>query len=428
MRTRFAVIASILSGLVGVMAPGTAAAAPRHDDGLTINATPNPIVAGDGVLIYGQLDGPSSSDQTIYLYHRIHPRPYFSLVGRTTTNAMGFYEFVRPDGLVYTNRDWFVRGPAHTHSRTVFERVMPQVTLAASTDAATTGQPVLLSGGVVPNHPFERIKLQEQNAVNGNGWHTIARAFTDADSSFSVPKRWRVPGIYTLRAVLHRDRRNIVGASSDVSVTVQQRQHRSFTIDSSSPVIADGQSVTLSGTLYAPGSTTTPEPTTEVTLYGRQHGGRLEALATTTTDSSGNYSFIQTPDHNTVYRVATTLKPRHTTANLFEGVQDVVTIDQSSAGAEVGGSVTFAGGVTPDHTGHIIYLQQLDAAGHWQDVQAGVVGTGSAYSFTYTFGQTGSFQLRARIDGGPENIGGASPALTVTVSGVEPPASLPPAG
>ena len=427
MRTRFAVIASILGAFVGVTAAGTAAAAPRHNHGLTINATPNPIIAGQGVLIYGQLDGPNSGDQTIYLYHRLPPHPYFSLISRTTTNSMGFYEFVRPDGLVESNRDWFVRGPGPSHSRTVHERVSALVTLASSTGTATTAQPVLLSGTVTPDHPFERVRIQEQNAVNGNDWHTIAKTFTNGASAFSVPKRWRVPGIYTLRAVFPGDRRNVVGASPDISVTIQQQQNPVFTINSGSPVITDGQSVTITGTLFAPGSTTTPEPTTEVTLYGRQHGGGFQALATKTTGADGGYSFTQTPVHNTNYRVLTTLKPRRATANLFEGVQDVVTINQSATTAEVGGSVMITGVVTPDHTGHIIYLQEMDAAGNWQNVDASVVTTGSAYSFDYTFGQSGTFELRARIDGGPENIGAASPPVSVTVSGVEPPSSLPPA-
>jgi hypothetical protein len=81
--------------------------------------------------------------------------------------------------------------------------------------------------------------------------------------------------------------------------------------------------------------------------------------------------------------------------------------------------------VTPDHTGHLIYLQQETANGDWQNVAQGVVTTGSRFSFSYTFGQAGTFNLRARIYGGPENVGGASAPVTITVSGVVPFSQLP---
>jgi hypothetical protein len=83
--------------------------------------------------------------------------------------------------------------------------------------------------------------------------------------------------------------------------------------------------------------------------------------------------------------------------------------------------------VTPDHTGHAVELQRLGTDGNWHDVAAGVVASGSTYSFSYTFGQEGSVELRARIYGGPENVGGAAPSATIAVSGVLPIASLPPA-
>ena len=47
MRLRIAVAASLLAALVVIVIPGVATARihhhPRHNDGLTINATPNPI-------------------------------------------------------------------------------------------------------------------------------------------------------------------------------------------------------------------------------------------------------------------------------------------------------------------------------------------------------------------------------------------------
>ena len=71
MRPRFAMLASLVAALAVAVAPGVAGAAPKHNHGLTINATPNPIVSGQGVLIYGQLKGSPVAGQPIVLYHRV---------------------------------------------------------------------------------------------------------------------------------------------------------------------------------------------------------------------------------------------------------------------------------------------------------------------------------------------------------------------
>lgn len=435
MRTRFAVLAVAVSALLTVTVPGVASAAPRHNHGLTINATPNPILAGEGVLIYGQLNGAGSAGQTIYLYHRLALQPRFTLVQRTTTNSFGFYEFVRADGVVTTNRNWYVRGPDSTRSRTVNERVAALVSLVASfvgstPNAPVTGQTVLLSGHVTPNHAFEPVLVQEQNGLANNGWTTIRTAFTGGGSNFTVPYRWSRPGIYTLRAVFKGDTRNITGTSDDVTVDVTQKQNPLFTISSSSPIITDGQSVTISGVLSSAPST--PEASTQVTLYGMTAGGSFQAIGTTVTGAAGNYSFPESPTANTAYKVQTTLKPtgkpRPTTATLYEGVQDVVTISGSQyQTATVGETIMLTGTVTPDHTGDVIYLQSLGSDGDWHNVATGVLASGSTYSFPDTFGQAGVFQLRTRIYGDPENVGAASKSVTITVMGVAPASTLPPA-
>ena len=144
-----------------------------------------------------------------------------------------------------------------------------------------------------------------------------------------------------MRVVFRTDLRNIRGESDPVTVTIQQAQVADFTINTSDPIIDFGQSATISGTLFMPG-TTTPEPSTAVTLFGRTAGqSHFIALGATTTDANGNYSFTVSPPHNTIYVVRTTLPPHRHTAPLFEGVRDVVTLASSSPGSTVGGHVTF---------------------------------------------------------------------------------------
>ncbi len=422
MRTRLAVLATVLSALVISAAPAVANAAPS----LTINTTANPVIAGQSLLIYGQLTGlPNDANKPIVLFHRIVPAARFTIIGVRRTNALGYYSFVRPDGIVVSNRNWYVEGPFGLRSVTIHEKVSALVSLASNTMTANTGQPVVFTGHISPYHPYQRVLLQEQNSLSGNGWATIAKTFTGGGSNFMVPHRWRAPGTYTLRAVFPGDPRNIAGDSDSVTVTIQQKQVPSFTINSSNPIIQEGGSTTISGVLYAKGSTTTPEPTTEVTLWASKAGGSWQAQTTIPTGSDGSYSFPVTPVNNTAYEVRTTLPPARHTAVLFEGVQDTLTITAGSLTGVVGGTDMVSGTVSPDHTGHLIYLQQLGTDGNWHNVNAGVVTTGSVYTFTYTFNQAGTVQLRARIFGGPENIGGASSSVSIVVTGVAPIATLP---
>ncbi|HEX3802819.1 MAG TPA: hypothetical protein VHV75_08285 [Solirubrobacteraceae bacterium] len=419
-------VASLVLALPNLASAATHHRGPRYNHGLTIAATPDPITAGEGVLIYGQLKGPDSAHKRIYLFHRINPASRFTIVGVRRTNAQGFYEFVRADGVVVSNRNWFVAGPYGTHSRTIHELVSAIVTLNASSAGVTTAQPVTFTGTVSPTHSHERVLLQQQNSTSGDGWQTIAAGSTNGSSAFAITHRFRSAGSYTLRTYFPSDPRNLASESSTITETVQQEQNPSFTIGGSAAVIADGQPVTISGTLYAAGSTT-PQPNTQVTLYGKQIHGAFKALASGTTDSSGNYTFTQIPLHNAVYLVETAGGAHEQTAHLYVGVQDVVTISASASTIAVGAPVTISGTATPEHSGHVIYLQEQNSAGDWVNVESGYVSASSTYSFSYTPGQLGTLQLRVAITGGPVNVGNVSTPVTVTVSGLAPVSTLPPA-
>ncbi len=162
MRLRFAVLASLLGTLAALVTPAVGSAHPRHNRGLTINVTPKPIIAGEGVLIYGQLNGNPVAGQHIVLYHHLAGIPGFSRIGETTTDPHGFYEFTRAEGVVETNRSWFAReaGIHGIHSRTVHEPVAALVSLAADRTSADTRQVITFTGHVDPNHRFERVFLQ----------------------------------------------------------------------------------------------------------------------------------------------------------------------------------------------------------------------------------------------------------------------------
>ncbi|MBV9606610.1 MAG: hypothetical protein JO027_15960 [Solirubrobacterales bacterium] len=424
MRPRLAVLAMVVTTLVAVAVPSVVTAAPSHNRGLTINAIPNPIDAGEGVFIYGHLNVAPVGGQTIILYHHLAGSGAgYTKVGQTQTDTHGFYEFTRAEDVVLTNRSWFVReaGIHQIHSRTVFERVAALVSLSASTSTAVTGQPVVFTGHVEPNHAGERVVLQEETP--SGDWRGLKSGRLDGGSNYAITYRWRFAGDHTVRVLFPSDARNISGAANPVTVAVQQKQIPGFTINSSDQLISYGQTVTISG-VVANAASNTP-----VTLWARDaYQAQFTPVADTTTGAGGSYTFApQTPGYNTEYQVRTTLAPHRHSAVLFEGVQDVLTMTPSSTTSEVGGHVTFTGTVLPDKAGHVIYLQRLGADGDWHNEEIRVVTNASTFQFGWTFGKAGTYQFRARIVGDRGNVGGASAPVTIQVSPATNPSTLPPA-
>ncbi|MBV9917823.1 MAG: hypothetical protein JO153_15055 [Solirubrobacterales bacterium] len=426
MRRPFAVLACLASTFAVAGTASLATAAPKQNRGLTINATPNPIGAGEGVLIYGQLNRGPVAGQTISLYHRVGTQRNFTFIQATRTDAFGFYRFTRAEGVVTTNRSWFVRGPRQAHSRTVNEQVAALVSIRADTTSTDTSHAITFSGHLTPTHRFQTVLLQQQIGASDD-WQTIETGRLNGGSRYSIAYRWRVPGAHDVRVVLPGDQRNIRSESDAVTVTIEQAQVADFTISSSSPVIPDGATVTISGVLDKAG-TTTPQASTSVSLWARQPAdGSFKKLEETTTAADGSYSFLEKPSANEIYRVRTTLPANRQTAVLFEGVRDVVSLQASSMSASVGGRILFTGSVTPDKADHRVYLQRLGSDGDWHAVAVTRVRASSTFQFAWVFGRVGTPRFRARIFSDPRNVGGRSNPVSITVAGLAPNSQLPPA-
>jgi hypothetical protein len=429
MRLRLAVFTAAVAALAAMLVPGLANAAPRHNHGLTINATPNPIITGDAVLIYGRLGGANPSGQRIVLYHRINPAPNFTVVSTTKTNSEGFYWFTRAEGVVLTNRNWFVRAPGlpGVHSRTVHERVAAALSIAASVGSGDTGHPITFTGHVDPAglHVGERVYLQQVNVSNGH-WQTLKSGVIGAGSTYSISYTFRTPGAHDVRVLFTGDNRNIGAPSASVNVAIQQAQNPAFTINTSAPVIGEGSSATISGVLYL-SSTNTPDPNVAVRLFARPaSGGNATAAGDTTTGPDGSYSFEVSPDNNTDYYVRTTFAPPayRRTAALFEGVADAVTLQSSATSRPVGERITLSGIVVPDKSGHLIELQRLGKDGAYHTVAVTVINNASAYTFLWRFGNVGTFTFRTHVAADQQNVGGNSPPLAINVT-LPPVAALP---
>ena len=94
---------------------------------------------------------------------------------------------------------------------------------------------------------------------------------------------------------------------------------------------------------------------------------------------------------------------------------------------QAGQTLTFAGSVSPDHAGHVIYLERQNAAGTgFHVVEVSTLSAGSTYSIAHTIYTTGTSVFRVRIPGDPQNGGAVSQPFTIQVTPAPSPAALPP--
>ena len=141
--------------------------------------------------------GTDIAGKTIVLYHHISDSGHgYTHIGGTTTDSHGFYEFTRAEGVVETNRSWFVRlgGTPSVHSRTVHERVAALVSLAASSNTAVTRHPVTFTGHCHPEPRVRACCLQEQIG-SSDDWKTLKSGRLGPGSNYSIAYAWRLAGV-----------------------------------------------------------------------------------------------------------------------------------------------------------------------------------------------------------------------------------------
>ena len=206
--------------------------------------------------------------------------------------------------------------------------------------------------------------------------------------------------------------RNVPSSSEVLTYEISQAQNPQLTINPSADPITYGQSVTISG-VVAGAALNTP-----VTLFAHTaHQVGFAPVTEVKTSGTGGYTFpAQYPVNSTFYQVRAAGKD---SAILYEGVKDMLFAAVSQSTIPAGQPLKFTGTVGPDHSGHVIYLEQQNhSGGGFHIVQVETVGPGSAYSIVHTVYDTGSVVFRVKIPGGPENEGAASAPLPVNVTAV----------
>lgn len=409
------------------LAPAAASAhkhpSPRGRCAINIRVAERQITAGEQVEVKGRLEClplASAGGQAVTLYEYVAGTAGYVPVQSTTTDTSGVYEFKPP--ALSANTSFYVRSHGAQSGRKK-ARVAVQVTLTGPPEGTQieTGAPnkQTFSGTVSPADVGARVILQRQNAVTGDEWHRIGFSQVETGGNYTITHTFRVPGDASIRVLVRSDRINSPSASTPLEYEISQAQNPSLTIVSSADPITYGQSVTISGVLAG---ATTPQTVTLLSRTVHQRG--FAPIAEVSTGADGAYSFpAQAPVNSTLYRVKASGQK---SAVLYEGVKDVLTAEVSPTTVQAGEALTFKGMVTPDQTGHIIYLERQNAAGTaFHVVQVGHVLPGSVYSIVHQVYVPGSKVFRVDIPGGPDNGRAVSQLFTVQVNPAPPSALTP---
>jgi hypothetical protein len=180
---------------------------------LTIAASPNPVTAGQQVVISGTLTG-GAAGTLVTLYQQLPGGGVFTQGAAAATDASGGYTIVQ--GSVDTNRWWYVAAGSQD-SATVAESVYAVVTLNRVSVTTAKRRTVVLRGRVTPAHPGQRLAIEQ---LQRRRWRMIARPKLGNGSAYSVAITFAGHGVMRLRAVLAADRRNLRSLSQVISVNV----------------------------------------------------------------------------------------------------------------------------------------------------------------------------------------------------------------
>lgn len=426
------------------LAPAFASAAGRHHRRadtpgggcrVTLSVAPRLVYTGAKATASGRLLCATATEgQTVTLYQGSVTTPGYTIDGTATTEKDGLYKIETSTPLTANSRFYVLADGAQSAYKSV--KVLAQVELKGPAEnqqlqaGLRTGRRnrVIFTGTVSPGDGGALVVLQRQDALTGNEWHRIGSARVIAPSAsspgtFSIAHKFVVPGDADIRVLVHSQFRNTPSPSNVLTYEISQAQNPALTIESSADPITLGQPVTISGTLA--GGSSAP-----VTLLARtvhQHG--FAPVAQAKTNEQGAYEFpAQSPIDSTLYEVQGNGR---SSAVLYEGVRDVLTTTLApGTSIQVGQTLTFSGAVSPERSGHVIYLEQQDASGpgfHVVEVTTVTAGpSGSIYSIEHTVYEAGTSSFRVRIPSDPQNGGAVSQLFTIQVAPASSASAIPP--
>lgn len=180
---------------------------------LTIQASANPIVAGQTVTISGV--AASGAGQAVTLLARTKGGSY-APVATSTTEEGGAYTFAAQAPLQST---YYEVSEAATRSVALFVGVKYALTLNPPPGSLATGETLTVSGSVAPAHAGASVLL-ERGGPSGLGFHPIAASTVAADGTFALTHVFENATAAKLRVRVANDAQNLGSASAPFELTV----------------------------------------------------------------------------------------------------------------------------------------------------------------------------------------------------------------
>jgi hypothetical protein len=222
---------------------------------LTIDATPDPILYGQSVLLSGTLAG-VTSPQPVTLLARTVRQHGFMTVAQATTSSSGVYSF---PAQAPVNSTYYKVQSDGKSSAVLFEGVRYVLSAEASAASLMEGQIVTFSGKVAPTpaQPGHVIYLQRMNA-SGTGFHVVRVSTVTPEATFSIPYQVFSIGTNVFRVYIPGGPDNGGAASQQFTVNVSPAPAAALTPE-------------------APGNSSTPTEgstkSSEVEKEGEERGG-----------------------------------------------------------------------------------------------------------------------------------------------------------
>ena len=102
---------------------------------------------------------------------------------------------------------------------------------------------------------------------------------------------------------------------------------------------------------------------------------------------------------------------------MHQRVAELAAVGASETRAAPDDLVTFSGGVFPARRGQRVVLQQLGPGG-WHQIAQGSLGRGPSFSLVHSFATDGTYQLRAYMPWGADNINSYTAPVSIDVNGI----------
>ena len=131
--------------------------------------------------------------------------------------------------------------------------------------------------------------------------------------------------------------------------------------------------------------------------------GAFKEVATTTTNSQGEFTFMDRPQEHTQYRVVADLNPDETSGIVTVRSKMKLTRRVSDRTPADGEEITFSGRLGPAHEGHEVLIQRRRPSGTWKTMTTTPAGPADAnnhspYSAELEINRSGRWRAKVRKD------------------------------